>query len=151
MRDQLGLRYSKIINVAPQANSDRCRIQRQQCSIELLKLMQSKSRIIQIDESWVDSCDYRRRSWQRKGMSNSIPVKKVRPRITMIVALSSRGEIYCSLLQANSDSDTMRLFMNELIIRLDREDKDWRRNTVLVWDGAGYHTTKETMAMLEDY
>jgi hypothetical protein len=84
-------------------------------------------------------------------VSNSIPVKKVRPRITMMVALSSRGEIYCSLLQANSDSDTMRLFMNELIIRLDREDKAWRRNTVLVWDGAGYHTSKETMAMLEDY
>jgi hypothetical protein len=45
----------------------------------------------------------------------------------------------------------MRLFMNELIIRLDREDKAWRRNTVLVWDGAGYHTSKETLAMLEDY
>jgi hypothetical protein len=67
----------------------------------------------------VDSYDYRRRSWQRKGMTNSVPVKKVRPRITMIVALDSTGEIYCSLLQANSDSDTMRLFMNELIIRLD--------------------------------
>jgi hypothetical protein len=28
MREHLGLRYSKIINVAVQANSDRCRIQR---------------------------------------------------------------------------------------------------------------------------
>jgi hypothetical protein len=84
-------------------------------------------------------------------MSNSIPVKKVRPRITLIIALDSAGEIYCSLLQANSDSDTMRLFMNELITRLDQEDKKWRNNTVLVWDGAGYHSSKETMAMLEDY
>jgi hypothetical protein len=28
MRDHLEMRFTKIINVAPQANSDRCRIQR---------------------------------------------------------------------------------------------------------------------------
>jgi hypothetical protein len=39
MRDHLGMRYLKMMNVAIQANSDRCRIQRQQCSIKLLKLM----------------------------------------------------------------------------------------------------------------
>jgi hypothetical protein len=79
-----------------------------------------------------------------------VAVKKVRPRITMIVALDTAGEIYFSLLQANSDSDTMRLFMKELIIRLDLEDKKWRSNTVLVWDGAGYHTSKEMMEFLEN-
>jgi hypothetical protein len=84
-----------------------------------------------------------------KGVSNSVPVKKVRPRITMVAALDSRGEIYISLLQANSDSETMQMFMKELIKRLDLEDKKWRTNTVLVWDGAGYHTSKEVMAFLE--
>jgi hypothetical protein len=44
----------------------------------------------------------------------------------------------------------MRLFMKELIIRLDFEDKKWRSNTVLVWDGAGYHTSKEMMEFLEN-
>jgi hypothetical protein len=78
-----------------------------------------------------------------------VPVKKVRPRITMIAALDSRGEIYISLLQANSDSETMQMFMKELIKRLDLEDKRWRSNTVLVWDGAGYHTSKETMEFVE--
>jgi hypothetical protein len=77
-----------------------------------------------------------------------MPVKKVRPRITMIVAIDSRGEIYFSLLQANSDSETMTMFMMELIQRLDREDKKWRTNTVLMWDGAGYHTSKEILEFL---
>ena len=53
--------------------------------------MKSKKRIINIDESWIDSGDYRRRFWQRKGLSNSLAVKKVAPRITLIVALDSRG------------------------------------------------------------
>jgi hypothetical protein len=39
--------------------------------------------------------------------------------------------------------------MHELIIRLDQEDRQWRKNTVLVWDGAGYHTSKEMMKFLE--
>ena len=72
-----------------------------------LELVLTKRRIINIDESWVDSGDYRRRSWHRKGVSNSIPAKKVSPRITLIVALDSEGKIYASLLQANSDTDTM--------------------------------------------
>jgi hypothetical protein len=43
----------------------------------------------------------------------------------------------------------MALFMKELIIRLDKEDKKWRSNTVLVWDGAGYHTSKEILKFIE--
>jgi hypothetical protein len=143
------MRYSKIINVAVHANSDRCRIQRQQCAIELLKAFKNNKRIIQIDETWVDSCDYRRRSWQVKGVSNTIPVKKIRPRISMIVAVDNRGEILFSLLQANSDSDIMELFLKELILKLDLGDRKWRSDTVLVWDGAPYHTSKEVKDVLE--
>ena len=66
-------------------------MQRQQCALEFLKLLKSKKRIINIDESWIDSGDYRRRCWQRKGLSNSLAVKKMAPRITLIVALDSRG------------------------------------------------------------
>ena len=118
-------------------------------ALEFLKLVQTKRRIFNIDESWVDSGDYRRRCWQRKGLSNSLPVKKVSPRITLIVALDSEGKIYASLLQANSDSETMQLFLTELIKTLDLEDKNWRTNTVLMWDNAGYHEAREVLTLLE--
>lgn len=36
MRDELDLRYQKIVRLAPQANSDRCRIQRQQAALVFL-------------------------------------------------------------------------------------------------------------------
>ena len=65
-------------------------------------------------------------------MSNSLPSKKLSPRITLIVALDTEGKIYCSLLQANSDEDTMRLFLIELIKTLDYEDKNWRKNSVIL-------------------
>ena len=50
MREQVGLRYRRIVRLAPQANSDRCRIQRQQCGLVFLELLQTKRRIINIDE-----------------------------------------------------------------------------------------------------
>lgn len=68
-----------------------------------------------------------------------MPVKTISPRITLIVALDTEGKLYASLLQANSDGDTMELFMTELIKTLDYEDPDWRKTTVIMWDNAGYH------------
>ena len=98
MRHLLDLSYTKIVQLPVHGNSERCLVQRQQCAIIFLKHIQVKKRIINIDESWLDSGDYRRMSWQRKGTSNGIPVKKVYPRITLMVALDTEGKIYASLL-----------------------------------------------------
>ena len=43
----------------------------------------------------------------------------------------------------------MQLFLRELIVMLDNEDKGWRKKTMLVWDGAGYHKAKGTLQLLE--
>jgi hypothetical protein len=39
--------------------------------------------------------------------------------------------------------------MKEFVARLDFENKNWRSNTVIIWDGAGYHTSNEMMELLE--
>ena len=68
----------------------------------------------------------------------------------MIVAVDNRGKIYSSLFQANSDGDTLELFMAYLIKTLDEEDKKWRNNTVLMWDNAGYHAADSVLTLLRD-
>lgn len=44
----------------------------------------------------------------------------------------------------------MVLFLTELIKTLDYEDRDWRSNTVLLWDNAGYHEAVEVLTLLEE-
>ena len=66
MKEQLDLSYKRIVRLAPQANSVAKLIQRQQCAIVFLKLYKSKRRFVNIDESWLDSVRYHRRSWQLK-------------------------------------------------------------------------------------
>ena len=63
MRDLNDLRYKKIVPIPVHGNSERCLVQRQQGAIKLLEFLLKKLRVINIDESWIDSGDYRRRSW----------------------------------------------------------------------------------------
>ena len=55
-------------------------------------------RIINVDETWVGMQDFRRRKWKPHGSTNSVAMTSIRPRITMILALDTDGELYLSLL-----------------------------------------------------
>ena len=52
--------------------------------------------VTNIDESWLDYTDYRRMKWAVIGTSNSVAKKQVVPRISMIMALDTLGNIYAS-------------------------------------------------------
>ena len=57
----------------------------------------------------------------------------------MILALDTSGAIYLSLLQSNSNTHTMELFIIALANKLDSERSDWRTDTILMFDNASYH------------
>ena len=61
------------------------------------------------------------------------------PRVSMILAIDNNGEAYVSLSQSNSNSSMMALFIKDLVRILDKENTDWRRDTIWFWDGAPYH------------
>ena len=111
MRNQVGLRYRKIIRLAPQTNSPRCLILRQQSALVFLKLFQSKRRLINIDESWLDAVRYQRRCWQPKEGCPGERQINIKPRITLIAAIDNHGAVLLSLLQANSDEEIMELYL----------------------------------------
>ena len=39
----------------------------------------------------------------------------------------------------------MEIFLRYLDEMLTKEDKNWKKNTLLIWDGAGYHHAAETI------
>ena len=44
----------------------------------------------------------------------------------MITAIDTNGQVYVSLLQANSNSGVMEMFYSKFLKMLDQEDKNWR-------------------------
>ena len=134
MKVDMGLQYRRIQTVALHTNSDKNRILRQQFAMQLVTLLRQGKRIINVDESWLSTSDFRSMKWRAHRSNNSLPKAQMAPRISMIVGIETSGAVYLSLLQSNNDSRTMELFFKSLSKKLDAERPGWRKNTVILMD-----------------
>ena len=133
------MRYRKIHTVSLHSNSEKNLVLRQRWALEFLALARKKKVFLNIDETWLGMSDFRRMKWQVPDTTNSVAKLDIAPRITMILGLDTRGNVYLALAQANSNSDMMELYFRGLAARLDQERPQWRRDTVIFVDGAKYH------------
>ena len=143
------MRFSKVRPQPLHINSINNSFLRQQWAKQFLtKNIQSKV-VINIDETWIGQTDYRRRKWGVRGSNNSLPVKNLQPRLSLILALDTTGTIYYSITQHNTDSYMMEIFFEQLSIRLDQDRPGWRKNSVVLIDNAPYHASNQSMKMFE--
>ena len=108
----------------------------------MLGLLDTGKRCIFIDETWLNELDFRRMKWRLRNETNSIPKKGISPRVSVIAAIDTNGEVYYSLTQVNTDTDVFLLFLKKLFDTLSAEDRTWKNNTVIVVDGASYHASE---------
>ena len=92
----------------------------------MTKLLLSDRRIINVDESWINSGMYHRRIWTPTAAPASATAKVINPRLSLIAALDTDGRIFFSLTHANTDSNVMMLFLSNLCRMLDKEISDWK-------------------------
>ena len=112
MKKDLQLSYLRAKKLNLQANSERALVLRQQYGLKMLALMQKGSRIVNIDETWLNETSFIRRAWgKRDGTGNTI-LHRVSPRISMISALDNEGNVWYCLSHANTDSFMMALFLH---------------------------------------
>ena len=111
MRKDLSMGYRLAKSVPIQCNLERCLVLRQQYALQMLPRLEKKMRIINVDESWLNSTHFLRRVWAPSYATCSYPDKQVAPRISLILALDTEGKLWCALTQANTDTDVMTLFL----------------------------------------
>jgi len=143
LRGPMQLRFRLVKPVNPHCNSERCLVLRQQFSKRFIDWTQSKHRIINIDETWIGMVDFRRMKWLPDAVPRTACKALMSPRVSLIVALDNHGEIYWALNQGNSNAEVMCLFLKGLVTKLNGESRQWRKKTVIYWDGAGYHDCAE--------
>ena len=73
----------------------------------------------------------------------------VSPRISVIAAIDTDGNVWLALTQANTDSNVLLTFFKSLMTRLDRELPGWQQETLILLDGAKYHTSPEMRSHFE--
>ena len=135
MNEEVGMRYRRIKRIQLQQNSDINIILRHQWALKYIELLKQGYRFINADESWASELQYQRMKWRAPGTTNSVPVKQVQPRISIIAALDMSGQILCSLSHSNTTSNTMSLYIKGLVRCLDKQDVKWRDRTILLIDG----------------
>ena len=86
----------------------------------------------------MNNTNFIRKCWQEVGKLNTKKESTVVPRLSLIMAMSTDGRIYFSFTQVNTDSRVFCIFMTKLVEKLTAEEPDWRKNTVLLIDGAKY-------------
>jgi hypothetical protein len=148
-REYLGLKFKRVKKIAYQGNSERNLVLRQRFGMKFIELFESGKRIINIDETWLNDTQFIRSKWQLRGSSFSQTAKKVRPRISAIMAFDSHGDVYFALTQVNTNTSVMKVFISQLASRLDVERPNWREDSILLLDGAAYHICPEMRAHLQ--
>ena len=97
MKQELGMSYRKIKIVSLHSNSEKNLVLRQRWSLEFLAQARKKKTFINIDETWLGMSDFRRMKWQVPGTTNSVAKLEIAPRITMILALDTKRNVYLAL------------------------------------------------------
>ena len=148
MRKDLRLGYRLAKQVPIQCNSERCLVLRQQYATKMLPLLEGKKRIINVDESWLNSTRFLRRLWAPANSATTFTDKQVAPRISLILAMDTEGRMWFALTQANTDSDIMTTFLRSLSRQLDMETPGWQEDATILLDNAKWHSNDKMKARL---
>ena len=124
-------------------NDTRSLVLRQQYALSLLPLLRDGTRIINIDESWINETNFTRQQWCPAQTPSTITMSPVTHRLSLIAALDTGGNVFFSLTQANTDQNIMLAFLTHLIVKLDQELGAWRDDTIFLLDNAKYHKGAE--------
>ena len=100
-------------------NSVKSKILRQQFALVFLGINLEHKVILNCDQTWLAMSDFRRRKWRPHRHTNSVAKLTVSPRVSVIAAMDTEGEVYISLLQSNTNGEIMILFFKHLIKKLD--------------------------------
>ena len=92
-----GLKYSKVKHISMQGNSAKSLVLRQQWAMAFLEQDFRAKNVINIDETWLGMCDFRRQHWKYKRGNCSVKAKQLVPRISMITGVDKVGNIYLCL------------------------------------------------------
>ena len=149
MREDCGLSYRRTRAQTPLRNLPVNLVVRQQYAVTLLQQHSNGRRVINVDESSLNCLNYPERLWLPQGLGTQVSVPPLTPRLSLLAAIDTEGRVYAALSQATTDNDTMLLFVTSLVRTLDLETPGWKRNTVMLLDGAKYHTSQATRELFK--
>ena len=107
-------------------NEPRALVLRQHWAKVFLPLLESRKRVLIVDESWFTSLDQRRKKWAPRCHKNSVVQKELGRKVNIICGLDTDGRVYASIHQINTDESVFVTFLTKLAETLQKEDPQFR-------------------------
>lgn len=104
--------------------------------------MKQSKIILNFDETIIKMTTAKHFSWCKRGQSNQRIFGKPISGLSLLVAVSSEGDIFYKYLDGNNNSATVASFFVSLADQLSLIDNDWRQKIVVVLDNCASHKTK---------
>ena len=103
--------------------------------------MEQKKIMINFDESIVDGTTSQRKRWTPKGIYTGRHYKSTVSGLSIMLAVSSIGDVFFFFLDGNNNESTVATFLIQLEAKLSRFRPNWRDTHVLLLDNCSSHKT----------
>jgi len=117
-------------------------LQRQYAAKHYIEFMAAGRTIINVDESIITLTENRKRSWLVKGVQSKATIPRRPGQLNIIAGVSSQNRFYFTVNRGKNNGYCFVLFLVKLCEQLDEENNNWRLNTIVIIDNAGYHKSK---------
>ena len=114
LKEEARLRFRRLTHLAAATNSDRVLVLRQQYAVQMVKLLESGVRVVNIDESLLKKTSFQVKTWGNKHHSKYSLGSTLNPAISLIATIDTEGTVFFSVSTVNTNTSVMRLFLNEL-------------------------------------
>ena len=105
--------------------------------------------MINVDETWLSETSFVSKVWAARDSKGNAKLNSVAPRVSLIVAMDTEGQVWFTSSHANTDSNTFTLFLYHLKHELERECPNFLEDTYFLLDNASYHSSEETQATIK--
>ena len=141
MKKNLSWRYKRhrVYNV--NINDETLKQKRRMFSKLLVGLLETKTRVINFDETALVSFGAKNYSWYPSGKYYNEHQQQVRRRMSILAAVDNFGEIFVGVTTKFVQSEVVSLTLALWSQLLNQEDPNWRKTTVIVMDNASYHVS----------
>ncbi len=142
MKEELHLKYKRILPVPASHNNKRNLLLRQFAAANYIEALRDGWEIINVDESVLRATDERKRGWVGVGRRNYESSSQRLNKVNAIAAVSSIGRVFFTINQGRTNSLTIVCFLSKLFERLCIMDQAWKSKTLLLLDNASYHRSQ---------
>ena len=91
------MKYTRIHRIPFRGNAERCLVLRQLFAMKIIPILSSEKTVWNFDESSLNDSFFFRKMWHEKTRRASVAAKAVTPNISILLAVSNKGDAYISL------------------------------------------------------